>query len=47
MSLRDEMNKEEELQQVYERIWLPPPVKHDPVGRLKGRSAPSRYRTTR
>jgi putative FmdB family regulatory protein len=30
MSLREEMNKEVELQQVYERIWLPPPVKHDP-----------------
>src|SRR2546430_5425698 len=27
---REEIAKERELQKVYERIWLPPPVKHDP-----------------
>jgi hypothetical protein len=27
---REETAKERELQKVYERIWLPPPVKHDP-----------------
>jgi len=27
---REEIAKERELQRVYERIWLPPPVKHNP-----------------
>ncbi len=27
---REEIAKERELQKVYERIWLPPPVKHNP-----------------
>jgi putative FmdB family regulatory protein len=30
MSPREEVAKEQELQKVYERIWLPPPVKHNP-----------------
>jgi putative FmdB family regulatory protein len=30
MSPREEVAKERELQKVYERIWLPPPVKHNP-----------------
>ena len=30
VSLREEVAKERELQRVYERIWLPPPVKHEP-----------------
>ena len=25
-----EMVRERELQKVYERVWLPPPVKHSP-----------------
>jgi hypothetical protein len=27
---QQEVAKEQELQRVYERIWLPPPVKHEP-----------------
>ncbi len=27
---REEISKERELQKGYERIWLPPPVKHSP-----------------
>jgi putative FmdB family regulatory protein len=27
---REEIAREGELQKGYERIWLPPPVKHDP-----------------
>jgi len=27
---REEIAKEQELQKVYERIWLPPPVQHSP-----------------
>jgi putative FmdB family regulatory protein len=30
VSPRQEIASEEALQRVYERIWLPPPVKHDP-----------------
>jgi putative FmdB family regulatory protein len=30
MSPREEIARERELQKDYERIWLPPPVKHDP-----------------
>jgi putative FmdB family regulatory protein len=30
MSPREEVAKERELQKDYERIWLPPPVKHSP-----------------
>jgi putative FmdB family regulatory protein len=30
VSPREEVAKERELQRVYERIWLPPPVKHEP-----------------
>jgi putative FmdB family regulatory protein len=30
LSAGDEVVKERELQKGYERIWLPPPVKHDP-----------------
>ena len=30
VSAREEIAKEQELQRVYERIWLPPPVKHSP-----------------
>ena len=30
VSPREEIVKEKELQKVYERIWLPPPVKHSP-----------------
>ena len=30
LSARDEIAKEQELQRVYERIWLPPPVQHSP-----------------
>jgi len=30
MSPQHEIAKEQELQKVYERIWLPPPVKHEP-----------------
>lgn len=30
MSDREEIARERELQKDYERIWLPPPVKHDP-----------------
>ena len=30
MSPREEVAKERELQRGYERIWLPPPVKHSP-----------------
>jgi len=30
ISPREEIAKEKELQKVYERIWLPPPVKHTP-----------------
>jgi len=30
VSAREEIAKEQELQQVYERIWLPPPVQHSP-----------------
>ena len=30
MSPREEVAREKELQKVYERIWLPPPVKHNP-----------------
>jgi hypothetical protein len=30
VSQREEVAKEEALQRVYERIWLPPPVKHSP-----------------
>jgi putative FmdB family regulatory protein len=30
MSPREEVVREQELQKVYERIWLPPPVKHNP-----------------
>jgi putative FmdB family regulatory protein len=30
MSTRDEVNRERELQREYQKIWLPPPVKHNP-----------------
>jgi putative FmdB family regulatory protein len=30
VSPQQELAKEQELQRVYERIWLPPPVKHSP-----------------
>ena len=30
MSAREEIAREQEFQKVYERIWLPPPVKHNP-----------------
>jgi len=30
ISPQEEIAKEKELQRVYERIWLPPPVKHSP-----------------
>jgi putative FmdB family regulatory protein len=30
MSAREEVAREHELQKEYERIWLPPPVKHSP-----------------
>jgi putative FmdB family regulatory protein len=30
MSEREEIAREGDLQKSYERIWLPPPVKHDP-----------------
>ena len=30
MSDREEIVRERELQKVYERVWLPPPVKHSP-----------------
>jgi putative FmdB family regulatory protein len=30
MSAREEVARERELQKEYERIWLPPPVKHSP-----------------
>ena len=30
VSSRQEVAKEQELQKVYQRIWLPPPVKHSP-----------------
>ena len=32
MSARDEIARETTLQKDYERIWLPPPVKHSPWG---------------
>lgn len=31
MSEREEIARERELQKEYQRIWLPPPVKHDPL----------------
>jgi putative FmdB family regulatory protein len=30
VSAREEIARERELQKEYERIWLPPPVKHSP-----------------
>ena len=30
LSVRDELAREKILQKDYERIWLPPPVKHSP-----------------
>lgn len=30
VSTRDEVNRERELQREYQKIWLPPPVKHSP-----------------
>jgi putative FmdB family regulatory protein len=30
VSRREEIAREQELQKVYERIWLPPPVQHTP-----------------
>jgi putative FmdB family regulatory protein len=30
MSVRDEITREKILQEDYDRIWLPPPVKHSP-----------------
>jgi putative FmdB family regulatory protein len=30
MSEREEIERERDLQKTYERIWLPPPVKHNP-----------------
>jgi putative FmdB family regulatory protein len=30
MSAREEIAREKELQKDYQRIWLPPPVKHEP-----------------
>jgi hypothetical protein len=30
LSVRDELAREKVLQKDYERIWLPPPVKHSP-----------------
>lgn len=30
VSAHEEIAKEQELQKVYERIWLPPPVQHSP-----------------
>jgi hypothetical protein len=32
ISPQEEIAKEKELQRVYERVWLPPPVKHSPWG---------------
>jgi putative FmdB family regulatory protein len=31
VSDREEIVREQALQQEYERVWLPPPVKHDPA----------------
>ncbi len=30
MTAREEIARERELQKVYERVWLPPPVQHSP-----------------
>lgn len=30
MSPQEEIARERELQRVYERVWLPPPVQHSP-----------------
>ena len=30
VSQHEEVTKEKELQKVFQRIWLPPPVKHSP-----------------
>ena len=30
LSVSEELRKEKKLQKVYEKIWLPPEVKHDP-----------------
>ena len=30
VSAQEEIQRERELQKDYQRIWLPPPVKHDP-----------------
>lgn len=30
MSDREEIARERDLQKDYQRVWLPPPVKHDP-----------------
>lgn len=30
VTAREEIAKEQELQKVFERIWLPPPVQHSP-----------------
>ena len=30
VSAREEIAKEQELQKIYKRMWLPPPVKHSP-----------------
>jgi len=30
MSPQEEIARERELQKVYERVWLPPPVQHSP-----------------
>ncbi len=32
LSTRDEITKEKSLQKEYQKIWLPPPVKHNPWG---------------
>jgi putative FmdB family regulatory protein len=31
VSDREEIARERDLQRDYERVWLPPPVKHDPA----------------
>src|SRR5215831_20550110 len=42
VSAQQEVAKEHDLQKVYERIWLPPPVKHEPLG-LRRRLRETRY----
>ena len=33
VSASEELAREKELQKVYETVWIPPEVKHDPWGR--------------